>query len=232
MLCYICSWFCEQVLRARTSLHVAVKLEQTPSSAPTRLRLLVRNVDYASCMHSTKNIAGTLRCLQKEMVTYSHWSVSLWRDRDDVSHCRILSPDKTEWRLISATNSSADEDAVLWLTSYGWWHAYEKKKKNELLTSVVNLLLISCKIVMSLVCFQVIIRWRYVALTSRSLTVLSPLTRLTSPRWSPLASPPELLDSHPVSLVSYATCLWVVTEILRSCNCKIVLRRCNCKIVN
>jgi len=24
-----------------------------------------------------------------------------------------------------------DEDAVLWLTSYGWWHAYEKKKKSE-----------------------------------------------------------------------------------------------------
>ena len=46
---------------------------------------------------------GTLRCLQKEMATYSHWSVSLWRDPDDVSHCRILSPDKTEWWLISAT---------------------------------------------------------------------------------------------------------------------------------
>jgi len=45
---------------------------------------------------------GTLRCLQKEMATYRHWSVSLWRDPDDVSHCRILSPDKTEWRLISA----------------------------------------------------------------------------------------------------------------------------------
>ena len=29
--------------------------------------------------------------------------VSLWRDPDDVSHCRIQSPDKTEWRLISAT---------------------------------------------------------------------------------------------------------------------------------
>jgi len=29
--------------------------------------------------------------------------VSLWRDQDDVSHCRIMSPDKTEWRLISAT---------------------------------------------------------------------------------------------------------------------------------
>ena len=46
---------------------------------------------------------GTLRCLQKEMATYRHWSVSLWRDQDDVSHCRILSPDKTEWRLISTT---------------------------------------------------------------------------------------------------------------------------------
>jgi len=46
---------------------------------------------------------GTLRCLQKEMATYRHWSVSLWEDPDDVSHCRILSPDKTEWRLISAT---------------------------------------------------------------------------------------------------------------------------------
>ena len=29
--------------------------------------------------------------------------MSLWRDPDDVLHCRILSPDKTEWRLISAT---------------------------------------------------------------------------------------------------------------------------------
>ena len=46
---------------------------------------------------------GTLRCLQKEMATYRHWSMSLWRDSDDVSHCRILFPDKTEWRLISAT---------------------------------------------------------------------------------------------------------------------------------
>ena len=66
---------------------------------------------------------GTLWCLQKEMATYRHWSVSLWRDPDDVSHCQILSPDKTEWRLIS----DADEDAVLWLTSYGSWNAYEKK---------------------------------------------------------------------------------------------------------
>jgi len=46
---------------------------------------------------------GTLRCLQKEMATYRHWSVSLWQDPDDVPHCRIPSPDKTEWRLISVT---------------------------------------------------------------------------------------------------------------------------------
>jgi len=46
---------------------------------------------------------GTLRCLVKEMATYKHWSVSLWRDPDDVPHCRILFHDKTEWRLISAT---------------------------------------------------------------------------------------------------------------------------------
>ena len=38
----------------------------------------------------------------KEVATYRHWSVSLWWDPDDVSHCRILSPDKTEWQLISA----------------------------------------------------------------------------------------------------------------------------------
>ena len=37
------------------------------------------------------------------MVTYRHWSVSLWQDPDNVSHCWILSPDKTEWQLISAT---------------------------------------------------------------------------------------------------------------------------------
>jgi len=29
--------------------------------------------------------------------------VLVTRPRDNVSHCRILSPDKTEWRLISAT---------------------------------------------------------------------------------------------------------------------------------
>ena len=37
------------------------------------------------------------------MVSLRHWSVSLWRDPDDVSQRQILSPDKTEWHLISAT---------------------------------------------------------------------------------------------------------------------------------
>ena len=46
---------------------------------------------------------GTLRCLQKDMATYRCWFVFLWRDPDNVPHCRILSLDKTEWRLISAT---------------------------------------------------------------------------------------------------------------------------------
>jgi len=39
----------------------------------------------------------------EEMATYRHRSVSLWRDPDNVSHCRILSPDNSEWQLISAT---------------------------------------------------------------------------------------------------------------------------------
>jgi len=37
------------------------------------------------------SINQTLRCLQKEMATYRLWSVSLWRDPDDVSHCGIVS---------------------------------------------------------------------------------------------------------------------------------------------
>jgi len=49
------------------------------------------------------NGTGTLRCLQKEMATYRHWSVSLLQDPEDISRCRILSPDKTEWQLIWAT---------------------------------------------------------------------------------------------------------------------------------
>ena len=59
------------------------------------------------------------------MATYRHWSVFLWQDQDDVSHCQILSPDKLNGGL--SRLHSADEDAVSWLTNYGSWHAYEKK---------------------------------------------------------------------------------------------------------
>jgi len=55
-----------------------------------------------SCVNVIHWATGTLQCLQKDMATYRHWSVSLRRDPDNVSHCRILSPDKTEWWLISA----------------------------------------------------------------------------------------------------------------------------------
>jgi len=52
-----------------------------------------------------------------------HWSVSLWRDPNDVSHCRILSPDKTEWRLISCTLCGWRRCFVadkLWFTTRIW----------------------------------------------------------------------------------------------------------------
>jgi len=39
-----------------------------------------------------------------------------------LNHCQLLS------RL-----HSADEDVVSWLTDYGLWHAYDKKKKKYLL---------------------------------------------------------------------------------------------------
>ena len=37
------------------------------------------------------------------MTTYRHWSVSLRQDPDNVPYFRTLSPNKTEWWLISAT---------------------------------------------------------------------------------------------------------------------------------
>ena len=68
--------------------------------------ILYVTVFYATVYHdmeSTMFWTGTVWCLQKEIATYRHWSVSLWRDPDNVPRCRILSPDKTEWLLISAT---------------------------------------------------------------------------------------------------------------------------------
>jgi len=63
--------------------------------------------DVKACCHKHDSLfshgTGTLRCLQKEIASYRHWSMSLWQDPDNVPHCQILSPDKTEWQLILAT---------------------------------------------------------------------------------------------------------------------------------
>ena len=47
--------------------------------------------------------ASAITLRSSALATYRHWSVSLWRDPDDVPHCGILSLDKTKWRVISAT---------------------------------------------------------------------------------------------------------------------------------
>ena len=80
------------------------------------------------------NGTGTLRCLQKEMAIYRHWSVPLARPR----RCPTLS-NPVPWQN--------------WMAAYlgytlrmktlfrGWpvvsWHAYEKKK-NEISHSISN----------------------------------------------------------------------------------------------
>ena len=78
---------------------------------------------------------GTLQCLQKEMATYRHWSVSLWQDTDDVPHC-VKSCPLTKLNGGLSRLHSVDEDTVSWLTSYGLWHAYEKKKKGPASTAL------------------------------------------------------------------------------------------------
>jgi len=82
-------------------------VKSAPASGMHFNGLYTNRLVYTIALYSFSCYCGIvsvkLRCLQKEMATYRHWSVSLWRDPDDVSHCRILSPDKTEWWLVSAT---------------------------------------------------------------------------------------------------------------------------------
>ena len=68
---------------------------------------------------------GTMRCLQKEMATYRHWSVSRG-ETQTMSHI-VESCPRTKLNGGLSRLHSADEDTVSWLTSYGLWHAYEKK---------------------------------------------------------------------------------------------------------
>ena len=67
---------------------------------------------------------GTLRCLQKEMVTYRHWSVFCGETQTMsyiVESCPLTKLNGGLSRL-----HSADEVVVSWLSSYGSWNAYEK----------------------------------------------------------------------------------------------------------
>ena len=69
---------------------------------------------------------GTLLCLQKEIATYRHWSCPCGETQTTshiVESCPLTKLNGGLSRL-----HSADEDAVSWLTNYGKWHAYEKKK--------------------------------------------------------------------------------------------------------
>ena len=84
--------------------------------------LLIDTVDSRWICSGT----GTLRCLLKEMATCRHWSVSLWWDPDNGPHIESCPLAKLNGGL--SRLPSADEDAVSWVTNYGSWHAYEKKK--------------------------------------------------------------------------------------------------------
>jgi len=75
---------------------------------------------------STEPFSHGTGTLQKEVVTYRHWSVSLWWDPDDLPHCWILSSDKTDWWFISATLCGWKRCFVA--EQLGLWHAHEKKK--------------------------------------------------------------------------------------------------------
>ena len=79
-----------------------------------------RSFSYIQFLHRT----GTLWCLQKEMATYRHWSGETQTMFHIVESCLLTKLNGGLSRL-----HSTNEDAVLWLTSYGSWHTYEKKKK-------------------------------------------------------------------------------------------------------
>jgi len=76
----------------------------SPSVRPNNLATRLRPPS-ATVVSTEPFLYGTqtLRCLQKETATYRHWSVSLRRDSDNVTHCWILSSDKAEWWRILAT---------------------------------------------------------------------------------------------------------------------------------
>ena len=109
-------WYCWIELEVSSGGHLSLSV-WPHNSATGFWRPSATVVSTEPFTHRT----GTMWCLQKKMATCRHWSVSSRRDADDLPHCRILSSDKTEWRLILSILYTADEDAVSWLTNYGSW---------------------------------------------------------------------------------------------------------------
>ena len=74
-----------------------VMLINSAKDVASALSHLINSAKNASGKQGSDQAMGVLkesakaslfrRSLQKEMPTYRHWSVSLWRDPDDVSHC-------------------------------------------------------------------------------------------------------------------------------------------------
>jgi len=77
-----------------------------------------------------------MRCLQKEMVTYN--DLCPCGETQTMSHI-VESCPLTKLNGGLSWLHSADENAVSWLTSYGSWNAYEKKKTRDVTSSNSNL---------------------------------------------------------------------------------------------
>ena len=101
----------------------------------------------------TASVKKKLSCHWK--IPCCHWEIVLllYHNVDnDVSHCWILS--RRNWMAAYLGYTLADEDAVSWLTSYGSWHAYEKKKN-------VDITVHSSHVVTEKFCYHSITMWTF-----------------------------------------------------------------------
>ena len=85
---HLSRWFTHSKQWAMCTWHMSIKSTPRHSWVVTfdNQSAWTSRQAYISHLRSFSHRTGTMRCLQKEMVTYRHWSVSLWRDPDDVSH--------------------------------------------------------------------------------------------------------------------------------------------------
>jgi len=89
------------------SLQVRLSLQKMETLATTGMELITAQLAMSSQTNSMKSTTWTT------IVSHlTNWPItsaicdcvySIQQTLDNVSHCRILSPDKTEWWLISAT---------------------------------------------------------------------------------------------------------------------------------